>query len=142
MKDLANELKISASEVSESLHRSMISGLIAANKKRLMTSAVLDFLRYGLKYVYPAQMGSIVRGMPTAYSAPPLITLIRSDEMIVWPYSKGTVKGVAIAPLIPTIPEACEYDVEFYELMALTDALRMGKAREQETAYKELKNKL
>jgi hypothetical protein len=33
--------------------------------------SLLEFLQYGLKYVYPQHPGSIVRGMPTAYSAPP-----------------------------------------------------------------------
>ncbi len=36
MKDLAHELNISASEISESINRSVIAGLIFADKKRLM----------------------------------------------------------------------------------------------------------
>ena len=36
MKDLSQELGISASEVSESINRSFIAGLISADKKQLM----------------------------------------------------------------------------------------------------------
>lgn len=53
MKDLARELSISASEISESLNRSALAGLISTDKKRLMKRAILDFLEHGLRYVYP-----------------------------------------------------------------------------------------
>ena len=43
MKDLAIELKISGSEVSESLNSSAQAGLISPGKKNLMYSAILDF---------------------------------------------------------------------------------------------------
>lgn len=142
MKDIANELFISASEVSESLNRSVYAGLIAADKQQIMTMAFLDFLRYGLKYVYPQRVGALVRGIKTAHSAAPLNGLIESDTIFVVPYAKGDVKGMAIAPLIPSLPEACQVDAVLYELVALTDALRIGKAREQELAYNELKKRL
>lgn len=142
MKDIANELYISASEVSESLNRNVYAGLIAADKQQIMKTAFLDFLRYGLKYVYPQKVGAIVRGIPTAYSAAPMNKLIESDTMCVIPYAKGEVKGMALIPLIPSLPEACQLDSTFYELIALTDTLRVGKVREQELAYNELKKRL
>ena len=142
MKDIANELFISASEVSESLNRSVYAGLIAADKQQVMKMALLDFLRYGLKYVYPQRAGAIVRGLPTAYSAAPLNELIESETALVLPYAKGGTKGMALEPLIPSLPEACQLDAALYELVALTDALRIGKAREQELAYNELKKRL
>ena len=142
MKDIANELFISASEVSESLNRSVYAGLIAADKQQVMKMALLDFLRYGLKYVYPQRVGTLVRGMTTAHSAAPLNTLIESETIFVLPYAKGEVKGMALDPLIPSLPEACQLDATLYELIALTDALRIGKAREQELAYNELKKRL
>ena len=142
MKDLAYELKISASEVSESINRSVIAGLIAQDKKRLMTLALLDFLEYGLKYVYPQQPGALVRGLPTAHSAPPLNHDIVSEEPYVWPYAEGKVRGQAIEPLHPNVPQACLLDTKFYELMALCDALRVGKAREKNIAMQELKSRL
>ena len=142
MKDLAYELGISASEVSESINRSVIAGLIFEDKKRLMNSALLDFLKFGLPYVYPQQPGSLVRGLPTAHSAEPLNKVIQSEDPYVWPYAKGKVRGQAIEPLHGNIPDACLKDKGFYEYMALCDALRVGKAREKKIAFEELQKRL
>ena len=142
MKDLSIELGISASEISESLNRSAIAGLIAQDKKRLMKLAIIDFLEHGLRYVYPQKPGAKVRGMPTAHSAPPLDQEILSNEPYVWPYGEGTVRGESIEPLHPKVPEACLKDPLLYEFMALCDALRVGRAREKKLAIEILKKKL
>jgi len=142
MKDLSYELGISASEISESINRSVIAELISYDKKRLMKLNLLDFLHYGLRYVYPQQPGALVRGVATAHSAEPLSKIIVSDEPYVWPYGLGTVRGQAITPLHPNVPEAALKDEVFYALMALVDALRVGRAREKELAIKELKKRI
>ncbi|MCM4156886.1 hypothetical protein [Gramella sp. AN32] len=142
MKDLSYELGISASEVSESINRSVIARLIFPDKKRLMKTAILDFLQYGLPYVYPQQPGALVRGVATAHSAPPLNKVIESQEAYVWPYGKGDLRGQSIEPLHPNVPEACLKDEKFYELMSLCDVLRVGKVREKNLANEELKNRL
>jgi len=142
MKDLASELGISASEVSESLNRSAIAGLISKDKTRLMKLSILDFLLHGLRYVYPQNPGSRVRGVPTAHAAPPLASEIASSEAYVWPYGEGKVRGESIEPLHPKVPEACLKDPLFYEYMALCDALRVGRAREKNLAAEELKKRL
>jgi hypothetical protein len=142
MKDLANELFVSASEVTESLNRNVYAGLLAADKRQIMKSALLDFLKYGLKYVYPQKIGTLVRGLPTAHSTPPLSHLIESETIYVWPDAEGEARGMALEPLIASLPEACKQDPLLYELVALTEALRIGRAREQEIAYQELKKRL
>ena len=142
MKELSQELEISASEVSESLNRSAISGLLFQNKKQLMRQALMDFLQYGLRYVYPQQPGALVRGIPTSHAAPPMRDEIVSDAPYVWPYHEGEVRGQAIEPLYPSVPAACLKDKAFYEVMALCDALRVGKARERNMAVAELKKRI
>lgn len=142
MKDLAVELGISASEISESLNRSAIAGLISKDKKRIMKLAILDFLQHGLRYVYPQIPGAKVRGVSTAHAAPPLVNEIASSEPYVWPYREGTVRGESIEPLHPKVPDACLKDPLFYEYMALCDALRVGRAREKNLAIEELKKRL
>lgn len=142
MKDLSNELGISASEVSESLHRSAIAGLIGKDKKRLMKMAILDFLEHGLRYVYPQIPGAKVRGVATAHAAPPLVDEIASSDPCVWPYAEGKVRGESIEPLHPKVPEACLKDPLFYEYMALCDALRVGRAREKNMAIEEIRKRL
>ena len=69
-KDLAHELGISASEVSESLNRSWLAGFLDETKKKLFRNALLEFLCHGLKYVFPQKPGELAQGMPTAHSAP------------------------------------------------------------------------
>ncbi len=142
MKDLSYELGISGSEVSESINRSVIAGLIFQDKKRLMMTVILDFLQYGLPYVYPQQPGALVRGVATAHSAPPLNKVIESQDAYVWPYGNGDLRGQSIEPLHPNVPEACLKDDKFYELMSLCDVLRVGKAREKNLAIEELKMRL
>ncbi len=141
-KDLSYALKISQSEVSEALNRSAQAGLLSADKRILMKSALLEFLMYGIKYVFPQQPGALVRGMPTAHSAPPLKQLINAGDVYVWPYAEGKLRGQAIEPLYRTVPKACSGDKDLYELLALTDALRVGKVREQNLAINELKKRI
>lgn len=142
MKDLSIELGISASEISESLNRSVIAGLISQDKKNLMKLALLDFLEYGLRYVYPQRPGPLVNGIKTAHSALPLCEKISSEEHYVWDYPDGKVRGQSIEPLHPNIPSACLKDPTFYELMALCDALRVGRVREKNMAIDELKARI
>jgi hypothetical protein len=142
MKDLAFELGMSASEITESINRSTIAGLISNDKKTLKKLAMLDFLKSGLKYVFPQQPGSLVRGIGTAHSAPPLNKEIVSEEQYVWPNGKGKIRGQAIEPLHKNIPEACLKDDKYYELMALVDAIRIGKAREQTMALRMIEERI
>jgi hypothetical protein len=139
MKDLANELFISASEISESINRSFVAGLISVDKKTLNKLSILDFLEHGLKYVFPQQPGPIVRGIPTAHSAEPLAKFIKSNEIYVWPFGNGNARGQSVEPLYAKLPEAVLLDSKLYALMALIDGVRLGRAREKEIAIKELK---
>ncbi len=141
--DLAETLGISQSEVSKSLKRLKTSWLLAPNNSIvIMRDNVLEFLRYGVKYSFPQRPGSIVRGIPTAHSAPVLSNEILSSENYVWPYAKGQTKGQSITPLYPTVPKASLDDKNLYELLALIDAIRIGNAREKELAYKKLKKRI
>ena len=138
MKDIAYELGISNSEVSESLNRSVIAGLIASDKKMVMKLALLEFLKFGLKYVYPQRPSGLVRGVVTAHSAAPLVNVIQSNEVYVWPYAEGKDRGFAIEPLHSNVPEAVLKDRLLHELLALVDAIRLGNVREQNIAIQEL----
>ena len=65
---IAKELGISASEVSEALERCRIARLIDNLKQRVNILALKEFLIHGLKYVFPVQPQSKVRGIATAIS--------------------------------------------------------------------------
>jgi hypothetical protein len=139
---LAESLGISQSEVSKSLNRSKYAGLLDPGGKTVMKISLFEFLQYGLRYVFPQKPGPVVRGVPTSHSAHPLKEYIQSTENYVWPYGKGTVRGHSIIPLYPSVPEAALKDEKLHELLALTDALRVGRAREKEIAVIELKKRL
>ena len=59
-----------------------------------------------------------------------------SDPVPVWPHSKGTVRGLSLAPLYPSVPEAALKDERLYAMLSLFDALRSGQARERKAAQK------
>lgn len=141
-KDLAESLKISASEVSESLNRSKLAMLISSDKKKLMKRNLLDFLEHGLRYVYPAEPGAIQRGMLTAHSAPPLKNYISAEESYVWSWAEGQSRGQVVEPLHPEVPGACVKDTVLYELLALVDAIRLGRVREKQQAIEELRKRI
>jgi len=138
--DLAEALELSQSEISEATKRCQYAGLLKPDGKRLMKLAVLDFLQFGLPYVFPQKPGALVRGVPTSHSAYPLSEHIASNEVYVWPYAKGTSRGQGILPLYPTVPKAALKDPRLHSLLALLDALRVGRAREKEIAVSYLKN--
>lgn len=141
-KPLAEALFMSQSEISKSFARSKYAGLLDSTGKKVRKMALMDFLQYGIAVVYPQQPGSIVRGIPTAHSAAPLSEIIQSTEPYVWPSGKGTLRGQSIIPLYPSVVDAVQNDPKLHELLALVDALRVGKAREKELAISELKKRI
>ena len=139
---LSEDLNISQSEISECLSRSKYSGLIDASRKRVSVLNLLDFIQYGIKYVFPQQLGPIVRGIATAHSASPLDKEIQSNQNYVWPYARGNMRGQAILPLYKSVPKAVLKDKKLHEVLALVDAIRVGKVREQNLAIKFLRERL
>lgn len=140
--EVARGLGLSPAEVSNSLKRSAMAGLIDGTKRRVAVTPLLEFLKHGLPYVFPVRPGGKVRGVPTAHSAAPLRARFLSDEVLVWPSAKGEALGQAIAPLYRGAPEAALSDPRLYELLALADALRVGRTRERAEAAKELAQRL
>jgi predicted transcriptional regulator len=141
--DIAYSLKISPSEVSEVLNRCKIAKLINKEKREVHLNALTEFLIYGLKYVFPAEPGAIAKGIPTAHSATPIKEkIISSTESYVWPNSNGNSRGQSIDPLYKTVPDAAMDDQAFYELIALVDTIRIGKAREVQIAIDELNKRI
>lgn len=139
---IAKQLGLSQSEMSKSLNRSKYAGLIDESGRKVRRLALVDFIQYGLPYVFPQRPGSIVRGVPTAHSAPPLNDQMLSDDDYVWPYAKGSARGQSITPLYKTVPEAVQNDSALHELLALVDAIRLGNAREKKLAISEVKSRI
>lgn len=144
---LSVELSISQSEVHAAVRRAVGARLMsdaASSTGRPLRPQLLEFLVHGVKYAFPPERGEITRGVPTGYAAPPLNEQIAasSDPPPVWPYAEGSVRGYAFAPLYRTVPEAALRDPALYELLALVDAIRDGRARERSLAEKALEKRL
>ena len=140
------ELSMSPSEVHAAVKRARAAHLLQGPGlgDRPNISALEEFLVHGVKYAFPAERGELTRGVPTSYAAPPLKNHISpgSDPPPVWPDPEGAVRGVAFEPLYPTVPAAAKRDPYLYELLALVDAIRDGRARERKIAEKELVKRL
>ena len=141
--DINNALHISPSEVSEALNRCKIARLIDGRKRTVHINSFKEFLIYGLKYVFPVEPGSIVKGIPTAHSAFPVNERIVSGaDVYVWQYFKGNQRGQDIEPLYETVPVAIQNDPLFYELLVIVDTIRVGRSREIKIAMEELEKRL
>jgi hypothetical protein len=141
---LAQALGMSASEVHNAIRRATDSGLMNPATKRPDRQALVEFLVHGLRYVFPAERGGITRGVPTAYAALPLKDRISAgDEPVpVWPDPEGQVRGEELRPLYRSVPGAARRDPALYELLALVDSIRAGRARERALAAEELRKRL
>jgi hypothetical protein len=139
---LSNSLRISISEISESLNRSQFAGLIDYHKKQINRQNLLEFLEHGVRYVFPQQPGAMVRGIPTAHSHPFMKNTFVSEINYVWPDNKGEEIGLMIEPFYPKQAEGAKDDPKYYKLLALVDVIRVGKVREIKHAVKELEKNI
>jgi hypothetical protein len=141
---LAHELAMSPSEVHSGIKRAVTARLFDAQRNVPITRALQEFLVHGVKYVFPPDRGHLTRGIPTSYAAPPLNSLLAQSEEPppVWPDPEGTVRGYEYSPLYRSVPKAVSGDNALYELLALVDAIRDGRARERELAVKLLTERL
>jgi len=144
---LGKALSMSASEVHASVRRAVAAGLAVARGRgdwSPVRPALVEFAVHGARYVWPAPPGPVKRGIPTAFGAEPLASEINSapGEAPVWAHPKGAVKGPTLPPLYRTAPQAAIDDPLLHRLLALQDALRVGRARERTLAAKLLQREL
>jgi hypothetical protein len=143
---LGFDLSLGSSEVHASLKRLEKSRLISSNADggRPLLKPVEEFLLHGVKYAFPIHRGEVTRGLPTSYAAPPLSDQIvgSSDLPPVWADPTGPIRGASIEPLHKAVPLAALRDARLYELLALIDALRDGRARERQAAEQALSERL
>ena len=145
---LEASLGISKSEVNASINRSIASGLAVKDREFRRAKPnrrnLHNFIAHGLKFVFPAKPGAMTRGVPTAFAAPMLKSLLMSagEYIYVWPYARGTDMGQSVEPLFKSVPEAVQNDERLYEYLALVDGIRLGKQREATLAVERLEERL
>lgn len=144
--ELAAQTGLAASAVHSALKRAAAAGLLAYRERRpvLLKPQLREFVLHGARFAFPPVYGRLTRGVPTAYAAAPLNTVIApsSDPPPVWPHKGGGARGFALAPLYPSVPDAALRDEKLYALLALFDALRSGQARERNVAQKMLEERV
>jgi len=140
----ASELGLSASEVHAACSRLTEARLLDPDTRKIRRKAFLAFLVHGVPFAFPAQPREVTRGVPTAWAAPVMAGKVATDETVVpvWPDPDGLRQGVAIEPLYRSVPFAAKNDPALYDLLALVDALRIGRARERAIAERELQRRL
>jgi len=158
---LSEQLDLSASQIFRSVDRSEVARLLNTVSSpfslqpppgwkndhpisQVNRSNLKEFLIHGVKYVFPAKRGGLVRGIPTAHAAPPLNQQLTEsfDPPPVWPHPEGSSRGTEFSPLYKNVPAAASRDPKLYELLALVDAIRDGRARERELAIHELTTRI
>jgi hypothetical protein len=104
-----------------------------------------EFIVHALKYVFPAQIGSVTQGIPTAHSASFVIQNFAfkhlTQNAYVWPLREGSHQGSSLEPLhrcqlrfIPWMQPVPELYEDIYEMLVCIDLLRMEGKREQRWA--------
>ncbi len=155
---LGHALSMSSSQVFRSADRAELARLLDPPAMPLVSAPrslgyvqwrpnrnnLKEFLVHGVKYAFPAHRGGLVRGTPTAHAGPPLNEQFGQsfDPPPVWPDPSGTVRGTEFSPLYKNAPKAAGRDPKLYELLALLDAIRDGRAREREIAVRELTTRI
>lgn len=147
-RSLEMQTGISKTQINRSLKHCMDIGLARNDRKlnvpRANTKALMEFIVYGLKYVFPARAGELTRGIATSFAAPVLANQLLSagEHLLVWSYARGNTMGMKVEPLFKTAPDAARRDPEMYALLALVDAIRLGQPRESNLAAKNLQERL
>lgn len=150
---IATVLCMSASEVHAGMKRLVLSGLLGpilnTNQKNKIIylpikAACEECLISAVKYFFPVTLGTYTIGLPTSYGATLFQKhiILGDDPVPVWPHALGTHRGLALEPLYRSVPDSLIQfpDPIFYELLALVDTLRHGRARERNIAIKLLRS--
>lgn len=98
-----------------------------------------EFVIHGARFVFVPDRSPLSVGVPTSHSAPAFAGVFAPGSTdFVWPHPNGQVRGQGIEPLHPNVPFAAMQDAKLYEMLALFDALRVGRARERGMAIDRL----
>jgi hypothetical protein len=136
---LAAQEPLGIYRVAKKRTRSPDTALPADNPVRPHSHNLAEFALHGAKYAFPGVRLPTTVGVPTSHSAPAFAGVFAPGSMdFVWPHPNGSVRGIGVEPLHSAVPYAAMQDAKLYEMLALFDALRVGKARERGMALKRL----
>ena len=132
--ELADALAVSKSAAFRAVERLERAGLLVPGKRVVMRDALREFITHGVRYAFYATPGAEALGIPTAHSAPPLSEEFSFEKYYVWPTPNGVVRGTSILPLYAGAPLLHVNEPLMYRVLALVDAVRLGRTRERKRA--------
>lgn len=145
LRALARELHVDHTLVHRALARAEEAGLYRKASKEVNRPNLEELLTHAVRFIAPAELGELTRGVPAAWAAEPVSREISqsSDEPPpVWPDARGSVRGQALKALHPAAPRASEDNPELAGLLAIIDSLRAGDLRIRTVAAEELRETL
>lgn len=154
--DLSESLSKGKADISRSINRSVRLGLLAEREPRALDAyasnrkyysvnrnALSDLLCYGIRWVFGGKVLGVGRGVPTGWNCPSIRSAMNPPEIpLVWSAPSGEVRGELIEPLFDKSIFIAKEDPDLYELLALIDVIRVGKARELNYAKEILQEKV
>ena len=133
---LGASIGISASQCHAAFQRLADAKVVDRDRRTPIRSNLLEFLRHGVKYMFPVTPGREAVGVPTAHSAPiwknRLVT--PSGKDLVWEHHEGPAHGGTIKPLYKTVPSVAMRYPDTYSILGIIDSIRLGRARETREA--------
>lgn len=149
---LASAVDVSVSEVHDALKRCRLAQLVVAVRDGEIVSKrhFYDLLVFAVPRIFYSVRGGLDSGWATAHHLPALLDefeglrpgSLKTSVPIVWPDPKGPVRGETLLPIYPTVTEAAKRDALLYELLALTDVVRLGDVRYKKKAVELLEKKI
>jgi hypothetical protein len=136
---LAGAVGLSAGEAHNSYRRCR-GALIVTPGGSVDRRHLVELLTVAAPIVFYAKRGGLASGLPTATWAPSLRDKFDHPAgalPCVWSLqdsSREAVQGESVDPIYPTVPEAAWQDSLVYELLALTDVVRVGGRSDRERA--------
>ena len=142
LRDLEEQLGIPKSTLALSLKRLAAYRIVreVGGLRRLQRIGVRDLVEAGARWIAPGEIGDIELGLFTSHAAEPLAHHLMGDpDPLVMPLPRGPDRGRAVTPIHPAAPRAAARDEKLYRLLVITDAFRIGRARDREVAKTELR---
>ena len=146
---LGDDLGMSSSTAHESVKRCQSAQILSPSGFSVSTKALRDLLLVAVPRVfYATRRGTIAMGLPTSIFAVALAGKFVPPEgalPLVWGEDgdeSDHCRGESVAPLYPTVPMAAREDAVVYELLALTDVMRLGKTTDRAIANSLIEKRL
>lgn len=141
LRALAERLHVDHTLVHRALKRAEAAGLYAASSKQVNRANFEELMTHAGRFITPARLGELTRGIPAAWAAEPISTIIRQpaqEPPPVWPDVYGAVRGQALEPLHPAAVQASKDTPALASMLSIIDSLRAGDVRVRKVAASSL----